>query len=260
MRRGRSRPRCPAGYVASRFGPRRTVIWGLCRLGVASFLFGILESAWPLDAARFIQGIAGALIWSGALTWMINGYPEDKRGQVIGTALGTAVAGSLLGPALGALAASIGTEPSSAPSSSSPSGSPSSPRAFPTRWCARTSRCARSPLSRRPAAGRGGDLRQLAVADVRRDRRAAAAAGGRPRRRPRVDRGRLHRRRRDRVGVLAARRPYLRPGRPARPLRARDVDLRGADGLLRARRLAGDGDLRPASHLARLRASASRRR
>jgi MFS family permease len=100
----------PAGYVASRFGPRHTVIWGLCALGVASLLFGVLKSAWPLDAARFIQGISGALIWSGALAWLINSYPEDKRGSVIGTALGTAVAGSLLGPALGALAASIGTE------------------------------------------------------------------------------------------------------------------------------------------------------
>lgn len=100
----------PAGYVASRFGPRRTVIFGLLGLGLASLLFGFLKSPWPLDGARFIQGIAGALIWSGALTWLINSYPEDKRGSVIGTALGTAVAGSLLGPVLGALAASIGTE------------------------------------------------------------------------------------------------------------------------------------------------------
>jgi MFS family permease len=101
----------PGGYLASRFGPRRTVIWGLCGLGVASLLFGLLDSPWPLDAARFIQGIAGALIWSGALTWLIKSYPEDQRGQVIGTALGTAVAGSLIGPALGALAGTIGTEP-----------------------------------------------------------------------------------------------------------------------------------------------------
>jgi len=101
----------PGGYVASRFGPRRTVIWGLCGLGFASLSFGLLDSPSPLDAARFIQGAAGALIWSGALTWIINSYPEEQRGQVIGTALGTAVAGSLLGPALGALAGSVGTEP-----------------------------------------------------------------------------------------------------------------------------------------------------
>ncbi len=100
----------PGGYIASNFGPRRTVIAGLFVFGVATLLFGFLKSAWPLDGARFIQGVASALIWSGALTWLINSYPEEKRGQVIGTALGTAVAGSLLGPVLGALAASIGTE------------------------------------------------------------------------------------------------------------------------------------------------------
>src|ERR1700743_1529236 len=80
----------PGGYVASRFGPRRTVIWGLCGLGFASLLFGILDSPWPLDAAGLIQGVAGALIWSGALTWIINAYPEDHRGQAIGPALRTA--------------------------------------------------------------------------------------------------------------------------------------------------------------------------
>jgi MFS family permease len=101
----------PAGFVASRMGPRKTVIHGLVLLGVASLVFGFGEEIFLLDAARFIQGIAGALIWSGALTWLITAAPEDKRGSIIGTALGTAVAGALLGPALGAIAGSIGTEP-----------------------------------------------------------------------------------------------------------------------------------------------------
>src|ERR1700742_2194896 len=57
----------PAGFVASRFGPRRTTIAGLLGLGVVSLLFGLLKSAYPLDLARFVQGAAGALIWSGAL-------------------------------------------------------------------------------------------------------------------------------------------------------------------------------------------------
>lgn len=100
----------PAGWVASKFGPRRTAVAGLLVLGVVTLLFGFLKSIYPLDVARFIQGAASALIWSGALTWLINAYPEEKRGQVIGTALGSAVAGSLLGPVLGALAGSIGTE------------------------------------------------------------------------------------------------------------------------------------------------------
>lgn len=100
----------PAGFLASRVGPRRCVIWGLLLLGFSSLVFGLVEQIYLLDAARFTQGIAGALIWAGALTWLITAAPEENRGSVIGTALGTAVAGALLGPVLGALAGSIGTE------------------------------------------------------------------------------------------------------------------------------------------------------
>jgi MFS family permease len=101
----------PAGFVASRVGPRKTVIGGLLLLGCASVVFGFADQIYMLDAARFTQGVAGALIWSGSMTWLITSAPEEKRGAIIGTALGTAIAGSLLGPALGAIAASIGTEP-----------------------------------------------------------------------------------------------------------------------------------------------------
>jgi MFS family permease len=101
----------PAGFVASRVGPRITVICGLLGLGCASLVFGLVHQIGALDAARFVQGAAGALIWSGAMTWLITSAPEEKRGSVIGTALGTAVAGALLGPALGAVAASVGTGP-----------------------------------------------------------------------------------------------------------------------------------------------------
>jgi MFS family permease len=101
----------PAGFVASRMGPRRTVIIGLLTLGCASVGFGFAKHIVLLDGARFIQGIAGALIWSGALTWLITSAPEERRGSIIGTALGTAVAGALLGPLLGAIAGEVGTEP-----------------------------------------------------------------------------------------------------------------------------------------------------
>jgi MFS family permease len=100
----------PAGLLASRAGPRRTVLAGLALLGLSSVVFGFGRDVVLLDAARFSQGVAGALIWSGALTWLITMTPPERRGSVIGTALGTAVAGALIGPALGALAAKIGTE------------------------------------------------------------------------------------------------------------------------------------------------------
>jgi len=99
----------PAGLVATWAGPRRTVIGGLLLLGFSSFVFGLAHQIVLLDAARFAQGISGALIWSGALTWLITTAPPERRGSVIGTALGTAVAGALVGPILGAIAAEVGT-------------------------------------------------------------------------------------------------------------------------------------------------------
>jgi MFS family permease len=100
----------PAGLLASRAGPRRTVLSGLALLGFSSLAFGFGDEVALLDLARFSQGVAGALVWSGALTWLITASPPERRGSVIGTALGTAVAGALIGPALGALAVEIGTE------------------------------------------------------------------------------------------------------------------------------------------------------
>jgi len=100
----------PAGLLAARIGPRRTVIAGLLLLGCSSVAFGFADQFLLLDVARFAQGASGALIWSGALTWLITAAPPERRGAVIGAALGTAVAGALLGPALGALAAEVGTE------------------------------------------------------------------------------------------------------------------------------------------------------
>ncbi|MEZ5076694.1 MAG: MFS transporter [Solirubrobacterales bacterium] len=101
----------PGGFVASRLGPRTTVIVGLCMLGIASVVFGFAGQIVLLDAARFTQGVAGSLIWIGAISWLVSVAPVERRGSVIGTTLGTAVAGALLGPALGALAGSVGTEP-----------------------------------------------------------------------------------------------------------------------------------------------------
>jgi len=100
----------PAGLVATRVGPRRTVIGGLLLLGISSVVFGFGRDIVLLDVSRFAQGVSGALIWAGALTWLITTAPPERRGSVIGTALGTAVAGALIGPVLGAAAAEVGTE------------------------------------------------------------------------------------------------------------------------------------------------------
>lgn len=100
----------PAGLLSARIGPRRTVIGGLLLLGCSSVAFGFAREYVLLDLTRFVQGVSGALIWAGALTWLVTTAPPERRGAVIGTALGTAVGGALFGPALGAFAAEVGTE------------------------------------------------------------------------------------------------------------------------------------------------------
>ncbi len=101
----------PAGFVVSRIGPRHAVMAGLGLLTVATVAFGIGGSFGVLVAARFAQGVSGALTWTGSLTWLVSSAPDNRRGAVIGTALGTGVAGAMLGPPLGALASGVGTTP-----------------------------------------------------------------------------------------------------------------------------------------------------
>jgi MFS family permease len=101
----------PAGFMAARVGPRQTLLAGLALLGAASLAFGFGRHIALLDAARFLQGIAGALAWAGAITWLMVTAPESRRGTVIGDVLAIAIAGSLLGPVVGALAHAVGTKP-----------------------------------------------------------------------------------------------------------------------------------------------------
>jgi MFS family permease len=100
----------PSGFLAQRFGPREVICWGLIGLGLMSLVFGWGSHVAVLDLARFAQGICGAVIWSGALTWVIGLVDEDRKGAAIGTVTGAGGIGALAGPAVGALAAAVGTK------------------------------------------------------------------------------------------------------------------------------------------------------
>lgn len=100
----------PAGWLAARIGPRRTLIAGLAGIGVFSPLFGFSEHVVTLDASRFLQGASGALMWAGAISWVVSAAPRRQRGQVLGTVISAAVVGELLGSPLGAIAHEVGTE------------------------------------------------------------------------------------------------------------------------------------------------------
>jgi MFS family permease len=101
----------PAGWLASTVGPRVTLIAGLAGIAVFSPTFGWAENIYLLDASRFLQGAFGALMWAGAMSWVVLASPLERRGEMIGTVIAAAVVGELLGAPIGALAHEIGTGP-----------------------------------------------------------------------------------------------------------------------------------------------------
>jgi MFS family permease len=101
----------PGGWLAARAGVRPTTLLGLSIMGAASVAFAFGTSVLVLDAARFVQGVGGAMTWAGALGWLIGEAPRERRGELIGSAMGAAIVGALFGPVLGAVADAAGPEP-----------------------------------------------------------------------------------------------------------------------------------------------------
>jgi MFS family permease len=101
----------PSGMAAARFGVKPTVLIGLSILALTTAAFGLADSTWQLDLARFLQGVSSAFSWTGALAWLVAVAPPGRRGRLIGSAFGAAIAGALFGPVIGAVASFIGTGP-----------------------------------------------------------------------------------------------------------------------------------------------------
>src|SRR5215213_7551550 len=98
----------PAGWLAARVGPRPLLVVGLALLALTSVVFGLGQSIVVLDSARFAQGVAGAMSWTGGMGWLSGTAPPERRGAMMGTAMAAATGGALLGPVLGAIARGIG--------------------------------------------------------------------------------------------------------------------------------------------------------
>jgi MFS family permease len=100
----------PSGWLAGRYGPRRVVIAGLICFTASSAVFAFAPTVAILLVARALQGIAGGIGWSAAMSWLTENSPPERRSRNVGLVSGILSAGAVAGPGVGALAGATSPE------------------------------------------------------------------------------------------------------------------------------------------------------
>jgi EmrB/QacA subfamily drug resistance transporter len=87
-----------AGRLGDLLGRRRIFLIGLASFTVASLVCGVAESSVMLVAARFVQGVGGALTSAVILGMIVTMFPEEReQGRAIGVYSFVASAGGSVG-------------------------------------------------------------------------------------------------------------------------------------------------------------------
>ncbi len=89
------------GSLADRLGRRKIFVWGVALFALASLACAFAPTLEALSAARFLQGVGGALLTPASLALISSAYPKNERSLAIGTwAAASAITGAI-GPVLG---------------------------------------------------------------------------------------------------------------------------------------------------------------
>lgn len=89
------------GSLGDRYGRRRVFVVGIGLFTAASLLCAMAPSIEVLVAARFIQGVGGALLTPGSLAMIESSFRREDRARAIGAWSGLTGVVSALGPLLG---------------------------------------------------------------------------------------------------------------------------------------------------------------
>lgn len=90
-----------AGFLADRFGIKRTYVLGLAGFVVGSFLCGLAPTLGALVVARAIQGLAGGIALPLGTAQLLRAFPANEQGRALGLFGIVLVFAPALGPVLG---------------------------------------------------------------------------------------------------------------------------------------------------------------
>ncbi|MGB8601572.1 MAG: DHA2 family efflux MFS transporter permease subunit, partial [Rhizomicrobium sp.] len=91
----------PAGWMATRFGKKKVMIFAVAGFTIASALCGMATSLGEMVAFRMLQGTFGAALGPLSQSIMLDLYPIEKRGKAMAIWGMGIMLGPILGPTLG---------------------------------------------------------------------------------------------------------------------------------------------------------------
>ena len=89
------------GSLGDMLGRRKVYVFGVAVFAAASAVCGVARNIDMLIWARSIQGIGAALLVPGSLALLTASFPEETRGQAIGTWSGFSAMTAAIGPVIG---------------------------------------------------------------------------------------------------------------------------------------------------------------
>src|SRR5215217_3265195 len=92
------------GRVGDLFGRKRTFVGGLLVFALASLAAGLAQEGWQVVAARFVQGVGGAVLVPTTLSLITTGFPEPRaKAKALSLLTAAAASGGALGGVIGGL-------------------------------------------------------------------------------------------------------------------------------------------------------------
>ena len=92
------------GRAGDLFGRRRTFVSGLLLFTVASLAAGLAQEGWQVVAARFVQGLGGAVLVPTTLSLVTTGFPDARaKAKALSLLTAAAASGGALGGVIGGL-------------------------------------------------------------------------------------------------------------------------------------------------------------